>query len=64
VGYQAKDKNPEYYLLVPKEKYRQQFLKNLISSYFCRPYQQLVSLVAEEENRNLQYLNELIKHLK
>lgn len=64
VSHKAYGKTHEYYPLVSKDKYRKQFLNNMISDYFSGSFKQLVSFFAREEKIDRKEMEELLNLMK
>ncbi len=64
VGYKAYGKTHEYYPLIPKEKYTQFYLNNLVKGYFGGSFQNLVSFFAYENKMNVTEIDQLVKQLE
>lgn len=60
VGYKAYGKTHEYFPLVSKEKYRQQFMNSAIENYFNNSYKNVVSFFANQEKISVKDLQEII----
>ena len=61
VGYTAYGKTHQYFPLVSKENYRQEFMNSAIESYFNNSYKNVVSFFANEEKISIEDLKEIIK---
>jgi len=61
VGYTAYGKTHQYFPLVSKENYRQEFMNSAIESYFNNSYKNVVSFFANEEKISVEDLKEIIK---
>lgn len=60
VGYKAYGKTHEYFPLVSKESYRQEFMNSAIESYFNNSYKNVVSFFANQEKISVKDLKEII----
>lgn len=64
VGYNAYGKTHEYFPLIPKEKYTQFYLNNLVKGYFQGSFQSLVSFFASENKLDVKDIDALMKQLE
>jgi predicted transcriptional regulator len=64
VGYKAYGKTHEYFPLVPKEKYKQFYLNNMVKGYFNGSVHNLVSFFAKENKLDVQDIDDLLKQLE
>lgn len=64
VDHKAYGKTHEYFPLIPKDRYRQFSLDNLVSSYFNGSFQNLVSFFAKEEKMDVNEIDQLLKQLE
>jgi len=61
VGYTAYGKTHQYFPIVSKENYRQEFMNSAIESYFNNSYKNVVSFFANEEKISVKELKEIIE---
>ncbi|QCK15057.1 BlaI/MecI/CopY family transcriptional regulator [Mangrovivirga cuniculi] len=64
VGYKAYGKTHEYYPIIDKETYSNEFLQNFIGKYFKGSFQNLVSFFAKENNVDAGELDKMMKMVK
>lgn len=64
VGHEAFGKSHQYYPLVPKDKYKSDFLKSFMSGYFGGSFEKLVSFFAKDNNLDVQELDQLMQHVR
>lgn len=60
VGYTAYGKTHQYFPIISKEDYREQFMNSAINNYFNSSYKNVVSLFAKEEKISVKELKEII----
>ena len=53
-----------YYPVISKDKYKKQYLGDIVQNYFGNSYQQMVSFFAKEKNLSLEELEEIIQMIK
>lgn len=64
VDHKAYGKTHEYFPLIPKDRYRQFSLDNLMSGYFNGSFQNLVSFFAKKEKMDVNEIDPLLKQLE
>ncbi len=64
VGHKAYGKTYEYYPLISKEDYTQNFLNGFVKNYFSSSYKNLVSFFSKKENLSTKDVEEIIKILQ
>ena len=64
VAYKAFGKTYEYYPLIAKEQYSNDYLKSFMGRYFGGSFQNLVSFFAKENNMDIQEMEALLKHVE
>lgn len=64
VDHKAYGKTHEYFPLIPKDRYRQFSLDNLMSGYFNGSFQNLVSFFAKKEKMDVNEIDQLLKQLE
>ncbi len=64
VGHKAYGKTHEYFPIIPKEKYTQFYLNNMVKGYFNGSFASLVSFFAKESQLKSNELDELLKQLE
>lgn len=60
VSYNAYGKTHQYFPVITKEDYREQFVTSAMNQYFNNSYKNLVSFFAKEEKISVQELKEII----
>jgi len=64
VGHETFGPTHRYYPLISKDKYKKQYLGNIVEDYFGNSYQQMVSFFAKEKKLTLEDLEDIIKLIK
>lgn len=64
VGFKQYGNTYEYYPLLPKEKYRKVFIKEVIKEYFDNSFSRAVASFIEEDNLSPEDLSEILKLIK
>ena len=61
VGYKAYGKTHEYFPIIPKDKYKNFYLKNFVGNYFEGSFQRLVSFFARSNDMDIHEVEALMK---
>jgi predicted transcriptional regulator len=64
VGHRAMGQSHQYYPLVSKKIYTQEFLRSFVKDYFDDSYQELVSFFARDKNMSLEELEDILGALR
>lgn len=64
VSHKAYGKSYEYFPVVPKEEYTNQYMGRFISRYFGGSFEKMVSFFAKNNDVSLREMDEILKKLK
>lgn len=64
VGHKAYGKTHEYYPLVPKHEYSNDFLKNFMGKYFNGSFKNMVSFFVKQNDVNLKDMERLLQEME
>ena len=64
VGFKAFGKSHQYYPLVDRDTYRNNYIKHFMGNYFNGSLKKMVSFFAKENNIDVREMDELMKEVR